>query len=163
MVLRPARCRVANGDFRSHGEACQPIVLAGVGDLWEGHCSPGLALRGANAGLPTILLSHNPQAAELLVEGQRVDLMLSGHTHGGQIRLLGRSFKAFSDGSPKYISGLIETPRTRVYVSRGVGTSALRLRWNCRPEIALIRLVRSGAPTEVSSSASRVDVSIARL
>lgn len=145
-VIRPSRCRVSDHQFPEYGEACSPIVLAGLGDLWEGICSPGMALEGANPALPTVIMSHNPQAAELMLPGQRSDIMLSGHTHGGQVRLFGRTFKIFSDGTLKYVSGLIETPHTPVYVSRGVGTSAFRLRWNCRPEIALIRLVRDHNP-----------------
>jgi predicted MPP superfamily phosphohydrolase len=163
VVLKPSRCRIPGIAFPHHHEICSPIVLAGVGDLWEGVCSPGQALEGADSSLPTILLSHNPQAAELLVDGQRADLVLSGHTHGGQIRVLGRTFKAFSDGSLKYVSGLVETPRTRVYISRGVGTSAFRLRWNCRPEIALIRLVRDESPPGEHTSIGKVDISIAEL
>ncbi len=141
-VLRPARQRLRggfNGNGATHPKAS--LVLAGVGDLWEGECAPGKALHGAPDGRPVVMLSHNPQAAELLLERHRVDLMLSGHTHGGQVRPLGRRLKVFSDGSAKYVSGLVETSRALVYISRGVGTSAFHFRWNCRPEIALIQLV----------------------
>lgn len=140
-TIRPERQRHQRGTHLGRGGDRPSIVLAGVGDLWEGECSPGRALAGAPAETPTLLLSHNPHCADLLLEGQRVDLMLSGHTHGGQVRPLGRRFSAFSDGCLKYVSGLVETPTSRVYISRGVGTSAFHFRWNCRPEIALIQLV----------------------
>lgn len=138
VVLRPARAR---GEGSSSYK--ESIVVAGVGDLWMGPCSPGLALQGAPTDRPTVLLSHNPQAVELLSPSHRVDIALSGHTHGGQFRPWGRTLSVLSDGSTRFASGLIETTHTRVYVSRGVGNSAFHIRWNCRPEIALITLVRA--------------------
>ena len=138
-VVRPSRHRTGRSADAVHDPQVG-FVLAGVGDLWEGICLPGRALDGADPGRPTVLLSHNPQAANLLVPSQRVDLMLSGHTHGGQIRPGGRSLKIFADGSATYVAGLVSTQLTKVYISRGVGTSAFRFRWNCRPEIALVRL-----------------------
>ncbi len=139
VTVRPSRQRVTAGNRLEVG-VLDGFTLAGVGDLWEGECLPGKALSGANAGRPAILLSHQAEAAELLTGDHRVDLVLSGHTHGGQVRALNREIPFFSSGSRKYVSGLVYTPRTRVYISRGVGTSALRFRWNCRPEIALIHL-----------------------
>ncbi|CAN5456844.1 hypothetical protein BH09SUM1_BH09SUM1_30880 [soil metagenome] len=142
-TIRPARQRTGapSSEFPAFEHS---INIAGVGDLWEGLCLPGRALEGADTAHPTILLSHNPQAANLLCPGMRADVMLSGHTHGGQIRPMGRKFAMLSDGSTTFVSGLVETEHTKVYISRGVGTSAFRFRWNCRPEIALIRLHRSG-------------------
>jgi hypothetical protein len=138
-VIAPAR-------LRSGANAPQAqLIIGGVEDLWEGKCLPGEALAGATDSLPTILLSHNPQVIRLL-DRLSVDLVLSGHTHGGQIRPLGRSIKTLSDGSREFSSGRIERGRTVLYVSRGVGTSAFRLRWNCRPEIALITLHPAVAP-----------------
>ncbi len=116
------------------------LNIAGVGDLWEGECLPGKSLEHTTKGYPTILLAHHGQAANLLTKDHRVDIILSGHTHGGQIRTLGREFSLFTSGDQQYVKGLIQTPHAPVYISRGVGTSALRFRWNCRPEIALILL-----------------------
>jgi predicted MPP superfamily phosphohydrolase len=137
-VVQPQRHRGrhSNGTRRS-----PRLVVAGVGDIWEGHCAPGRALAGASPAYPTIMLSHNPQAINLLPASQRLDVMLSGHTHGGQVRLLGRTMKFLTDGNAQLVAGLVRRGRTAIYISRGVGTSALRVRWNCRPEIGLIRLV----------------------
>lgn len=141
VLVRPARARV-DGKVQ-HESVNQPaIVLAGVGDMWEGECLPGRALEGAHTELPTILLSHHAEVADILGSRHRVDLVLSGHTHGGQIRAGNKNIPMFANGSKKYVSGLIQTDQTIVYISRGVGTSALRFRWNCRPEIALIVLHR---------------------
>jgi predicted MPP superfamily phosphohydrolase len=139
VVITPHRHRtLAPG--RSHGDLRPELVFAGVGDLWEGMADPGMALEGAPRDAPRVLLSHNPQVAEIVSAGQQVALQLSGHTHGGQIRPFNRSLRVFTDGSSKYVSGLVRAPHTAVYVSRGVGTSAFYMRWNCRPEIALITL-----------------------
>lgn len=124
---------------REHGS----LVVAGVGDLWHGASHVGRALRGAPEHVTRILLAHNPQVAEVVTECQRIALTLSGHTHGGQVRLFNKSHPLLSDGTRKYVSGRVRAPHTEVYVSRGVGTSALHLRWNCRPEVALVILRRA--------------------
>ena len=97
--------------------------------------------------MPRILLSHNPDVAEepgLLNSGHRVDLILSGHTHGGQIRLplIGTPVTNSRYGS-KYAAGLVQGPRCPVFISRGIGTTVLPIRLGVPPEIALIELHRA--------------------
>lgn len=140
-VVMPSRHRWFEKQHLHAGNGyAEGITVAGVGDLWEGECRPALALDGADPARPAILLAHHGQAAEILPPGRRVDLVLSGHTHGGQVRPMGRSFRMLNSGSDKYVSGLVNVNGTIVYISRGVGTSALRFRWNCLPEVALIIL-----------------------
>ncbi len=93
---------------------------------------------------PRLLLVHNPDFCEMLPPG-RIDLALSGHTHGGQIRLpfVGSPILPSCLGQ-KYACGLVRAPTTWVYVNRGIGLIAPPVRLNCRPEVTLIRL-RSGA------------------
>ncbi|MEQ8820417.1 MAG: metallophosphoesterase [Sumerlaeia bacterium] len=142
VVIRPARCHLPG-----HGTHCPPdpdarLTIGGVGDMWEGTVRPHETFHGAPdfRQAPRLLLSHNPQTAEILPEHLGVALQLSGHTHGGQIRVFNKAIRLLSDGTDKYVSGLVRGPHTLVYISRGVGTSALHFRWNCRPEIALIVL-----------------------
>lgn len=87
-----------------------------------------------------ILLVHNPDFTEMLPEA-RVDLALCGHTHGGQVRLplLGAPIVPSCFGQ-KYAGGLVAGPQTTVYVNRGIGVIAPPVRFNCRPEITLLRL-----------------------
>lgn len=128
---------------RLHAPRCgraHRLVIGGVGDLWTAECSPGRALASADQTAPTLLLSHNPRAATIVPTDLRVDLMLSGHTHGGQVRVFDRHVPLFAGGESVYVSGLAKSGGTQVFVSRGVGTSALQFRWNCRPEIALLVL-----------------------
>lgn len=150
VIMKPTRRHNHRHPFVERDDEAS-FAIAGVGDLWEGDCRPGLALRGLEDGkTPVVMLSHNPHVLDLLLPHQRVDLVLSGHTHGGQVRPLGRHFRILCDGSTKYVSGIVENNETRVYISRGVGTSAFRLRWNCRPEIALIQLHRAGGTSTAS-------------
>jgi uncharacterized protein len=98
-------------------------------------------LAGLPPAEPRILLVHNPDFTELLQEG-RVDLALCGHTHGGQVRLpfFGSPIVPSFFGQ-KYTSGLVQGPKTMVYINRGIGVIYPPLRFNCRPEITLFRLI----------------------
>lgn len=138
-VLAPARRRFARA-WKLESAWAPRIVLAGVSDLWMGHPNPTQALHGAPDDAFRMLLSHNPHVGEIVVADHRIALQLSGHTHGGQVRPFQKALKLLEESDGKYTSGLVAAPHTMVYVSRGVGTSALRMRWNCRPEIALVTL-----------------------
>ena len=89
----------------------------------------------------TILLSHRPELFEVYTES-KVDLVLSGHAHGGQFRL------PFAGGLvvpnqglfPKYDAGLYTEENTNMVVSKGIGNSILPFRFNNRPEVILIEL-----------------------
>jgi len=87
-----------------------------------------------------ILLLHNPDLNELM-EGLRLDLALCGHTHGGQVRLplLGAAFLPSCMGG-KYVGGYAAGPASPVYVNRGLGTTGISARLNCRPEITVLEL-----------------------
>ena len=95
-------------------------------------------------GLPRVLLSHNPDVAEepeFVESGHRVDLMLSGHTHGGQVAIPGvGSPVTNSKFGQKYARGLVRGPVCPVFVSRGLGTTVVPVRLGARPEIAVIEL-----------------------
>ena len=120
------------------------LCLAGVGDFWDDVCLYDDALGGVPGGMPRLLLSHNPDVAEdskFLSSGHRVDLMLSGHTHGGQIRLPGIGTPVTnSKYGQKYAQGLVEGPVCPVYISRGLGMTAMPIRFGVRAEIAVIEL-----------------------
>ncbi len=125
-------------------EATEGLCLAGVGDLWTDRVNFESALHGVPPSMPRFLLSHNPDVAEdarLALPPYRVELMISGHTHGGQIRVpvLGSPVVPSRYGQ-KYAQGLVQGPSCPVFISRGVGMSLLPLRLACPPEIALIKL-----------------------
>lgn len=123
--------------------ACRGLCLAGVDDLWSGEPKLEEALEGVSANNPVILLSHNPDVVEEFADlPQRIDLQLSGHTHGGQILLpgLGPVATASAYGT-KYLSGLAEGPSWPVFTTTGVGTSSIPVRVGAPPEIVLITLL----------------------
>ena len=89
----------------------------------------------------TILLSHRPELFEVYTES-KVDLVLSGHAHGGQFRLpfVGGLVAPNQGLFPKYDSGLYTEENTNMIVSKGIGNSILPFRFNNRPEVILIEL-----------------------
>ncbi len=124
------------------------LAIVGVGDLDEDVINIERAFRGVDPQTPRLLLSHNPDVAEvhmLIKPGSaRVDLMCSGHTHGGQIRipLIGTPIVPSVHGS-KYAGGLVDGPAFPVHISRGVGMSVLPVRVGVPPEISVITLTRA--------------------
>jgi uncharacterized protein len=117
------------------------LCVAGVDDFAKG--SPRLGhLPPAHKRDATVLLAHNPDQAEYLCGTEdRIDLVLSGHTHGGQVRVPGIGAvinPAVHDDI--YEDGLHLRPRVQVYVSRGVGTVRWPVRFHARPEVAILEL-----------------------
>jgi uncharacterized protein len=122
------------------------LAVAGVGDSWLGYADPATALAGIPDDVPRLLLSHNPDLAEELPPGPRADLQISGHTHGGQVRIpFGPAPRVPSRYGNKYRAGLVRGPRHPVYVNRGL-CSIRNVRFWCRPEVTLLVLRR--APDE---------------
>jgi predicted MPP superfamily phosphohydrolase len=124
-------------DGRRVRRAGASLWLAGIDDLTEGDPDPDAALAGRDDGEPALLLSHHPDVFELAPELD-VDLQLSGHTHGGQIRVFGMAPLHHSRFG--YDQGLFRRGASRLYVGRGVGVTALPLRIDARPEVPLLRL-----------------------
>lgn len=126
----------------------QGLAITGVGDLWSDRQLYDNALAGLPLDMPRLLLSHNPDIAEdprFLNCGHRVDLILAGHLHGGQIRLpfIGSPW-APSRYHSKYANHrLVNAPSTRVFTTPGLGMTALPLRFNAPPEISLLTLRRA--------------------
>jgi uncharacterized protein len=115
------------------------LRIWGVGDLWEDdQILDGVRPEGYDG--PLILISHNPDYAEVIPRGT-ADLILSGHTHGGQVVLpfIGAPMLPSYYGQ-KYRAGLVWNSGTAVYVSRGIGMGSPPIRLNCRPELPLIEL-----------------------
>jgi uncharacterized protein len=125
----------------------QGLAIVGLGDLDEDAIDRQRAFRGLDPLMPAIVLAHNPDTAELNMltgnDAPRIDLMCSGHTHGGQVRIpfVGTPLVPSLYGS-KYAGGLVAGPVFPVHVSRGVGMSLLPVRVGVPPEISVITLVR---------------------
>jgi hypothetical protein len=111
------------------------LWLCGVDDLTDGEPRLAEALAGRR-GEPTLLLSHHPDLFRE-ASARSVDLQLSGHTHAGQIRVLGHAPLHHSRFG--YVEGVYERGASRLFVGRGAGVTALPLRIGTRSEITLLR------------------------
>ncbi|OGV55646.1 MAG: hypothetical protein A2X49_02600 [Lentisphaerae bacterium GWF2_52_8] len=124
-------------DLNLHG---QKVRIIGLGDFWNRESQPEKVLKkdASLEGVFQIVLAHNPDSKELL-EDFKWDLMLCGHSHGGQlyVPLLGRPFAPIKDHA--FASGLIKWEGRWINVTNGVG-NLHGLRLNCRPQINVIEL-----------------------
>lgn len=123
------------------GEA--ELQIAGVDDITRGKPNIKAALNGADPNQFTLLLSHSANYADEAVK-EHVDLQLSGHSHGGQVRLPFLGAPVTPPNGDKYVMGhyVVQDSRLQVYTNRGIGTSILPVRFMCRPEITVITLER---------------------
>lgn len=112
--------------------------LAGVDDTMVGLEDLPLALAGSSQDEMKLLLAHNPVILRRAARAG-VDLVLSGHTHGGQVTW--RSEQSAS-GRPRrrLLRGLGRQNETQIYVTRGLGTVVLPIRYGCPPEVSLLEL-----------------------
>ena len=119
------------------------IWLAGLDDPLEGYPDPELAMPSSIGSEPIILLCHAPDYADSLLThpaGQAVDLMLSGHSHGGQIRLPLLGALVLPPMGRKYVEGWFRIGQLQLYVNRGIGTVGVPFRLDCPPEITVLTL-----------------------
>jgi predicted MPP superfamily phosphohydrolase len=121
------------------GAGC--LAIAGVGDLQYDVIDFDAALAGVPGDVPRIVLSHHPDVFALWPAALRLDLMLSGHTHGGQahLPLLGPPYVPSQFGL-RYLAGHVREDGRQLYVSRGLGAITVPVRWRCPPEASLLVL-----------------------
>jgi len=116
------------------------LQLSGIDDWTWNAVDWTRAFSGLNPSTPTVLLSHQPSVLDF-EQTRDVSLILSGHTHGGQLRLpfVGAPAR-FATTDLKYDRGLFRRGETQLYVSSGTGVIGLPVRLGVRPEIAVLRL-----------------------
>ena len=121
--------------FANNGAA---FWLAGVDDTMVGLEDLPLALAGSSDHEFKLLLAHNPIILRRAARAG-VDLVLSGHTHGGQVSLRSERNAA---GRPRrrLLKGLARQGETQIYITRGLGTVVLPVRFGCPPEVSLLEL-----------------------
>jgi uncharacterized protein len=134
-------CRLLVNETVVHEHDGRVIHFSGADDLLGG--KPDIArLTTTEVGLPHVLLAHCPAYRDRVEHraSRRFTCMLSGHTHGGQIRLLGFA-PVLPRGSGGYVSGWYhDRSALPLYVSRGIGTSMLPARFAAPPEIAVFEI-----------------------
>ena len=126
-MLRDSRTRLTIGH--------QALELAGIRFWTKRATEIGALVRNATA--PVVLLAHDPRRLDE-AEGLNIPLVLSGHTHGGQVVLPGVG--ALAARKFPVVAGTARRGSTTIFVSRGVGTVYVPLRINCPPEVALLTI-----------------------
>jgi hypothetical protein len=128
--------RLANesAEFTIQGKTIQ---IVGLSDLWSKELDPKAGFSASAGDSPRIVLSHNPDSKDLLSDFDW-NLMLSGHTHGGQLRI------PFTDATPfapvrdrRFIHGLYPWEGRHLHITAGIG-NLHGVRFNCRPEISVL-------------------------
>lgn len=122
------------------------LYLTGLDDLWSRDCDVDRAFADLHPDVPRVVLAHNPQTVDRL-EGRRCDLMLSGHTHGGQINWPGIGRPMLTRRARRFAAGLYRHGQTYLYVNKGIGFG-FRFRFGVRPEVAVATLCPAGAAEE---------------
>lgn len=115
------------------------IWLCGTDDAGTSHPDLDLTIPHKPDG-PVILMVHEPDYADIVVQhprGRLVDLMLSGHSHGGQVRLPFYGPLILPPMGQKYVMGHFQFGQMQLYVNRGIGSVGLPFRFNCMPEITI--------------------------
>lgn len=138
-ALERVGIRVLENDAVAVGTGPSRFWVAGVGDLYTRPVGIAAALSTVPAGEPVILLSHNPDVFPGVPP--RVALTLAGHTHGGQVALpwIGRPIVPSQYGQ-RYAYGLVVEEGRLLYVSPGIGTSIVPVRFRVPPEITVVTL-----------------------
>lgn len=134
-----------------------PFTVVGIDDFMTRHAEPARALAGAPGG-SRVVLAHGPRTADLLRGLRQPMLVMSGHTHGGQVNLPGLTpYLLRTILHEPYLRGRYDLDQVQLYVNRGVGNSGIGIRINADPEItvATLRLpeASSGAVAPAGRSA----------
>ena len=119
----------------------EKLVVVGIDDLWSRRAEPARAFGDVNSDDCTIVLAHNPDTA-LYARHLRPGVMLSGHTHGGVVRIpfYGSPLKSILRIGKEFYSGLNRYEDFYIYTNRGLGTFWVRIRINCPPEVSRFSL-----------------------
>ena len=125
--------------LRNEVQSVDGLDVIGVDDLWARQCNPPSALR-ARSGAASLVLVHNPDAADRQQWPDYKGWMLAGHTHGGQCKPPFLPPPLLPVDNPRYVAGEVSVDANRtLYISRGVG-HLIRARFNVRPEVAMFTL-----------------------
>lgn len=119
------------------------LTLAGVEDCIWGKPDLGAALNRQPSDALTVLLAHEPDMIDVFSKKGRFDLQLSGHTHGGQVRLPWFGTPVLPKLGEKYVHGLHRVNDSWLYTNRGIGMVGMPVRFGCPPEVTEVVLCRA--------------------
>ncbi len=128
--------------IQKNGGSLYLIGVDDVGNPKRAAAAMDIAIGSAPLKIPKLMMIHRPYFLEQVAE-RNIDLVLSGHTHGGQVVLgrFGETTIAPASLASRYVWGKYKIGNTHMYVNRGIGTVGLPIRINCAPEITKITLV----------------------
>ncbi|MEO8614260.1 MAG: metallophosphoesterase [Luteolibacter sp.] len=131
----------------------ESLAIAGTDFIWKGKPEPEKTLKGISAKTPVIALVHEPDYFETMTAHREILLQLSGHTHGGQCRvpLVGYAPRTVEYGR-NFNYGTYSSGNSKLFVTRGVGTSGPRVRFACPPELAILTLRTQGPQMDQTTS-----------
>src|SRR5216683_3751558 len=140
-ALRRAGADVLANESRRLTLRNENLVVVGIDDLWSRRAEPARAFADVKSTDCTIVLAHNPDTA-LYARHLKPGVMLSGHTHGGVVRIpfYGSPLKSILRIGKQFYSGLNRYEDFYIYTNRGLGTFWLRIRINCPPEVSRFTL-----------------------
>lgn len=139
-LMREAKIEVLRNEGVALTHEGETLFLAGIDDTWTRRDDLGKALAARPAGAPTILLAHDPERFPRAV-AENIALVLSGHTHGGQIAVpfLATRF-SLAHFAHRYRLGLYREKKSTLYVHPGLGTTGPPIRLGVAPRVVLLRL-----------------------
>lgn len=138
-MLRPILDDLGIKLLRNEPWVCEGVEWIGIDSVNARKADPYGAFQKAECKDPLIALWHEPDLVEWLPKG--ADLMISGHTHGGQFRLPNGWAPIYTENGRRYPDGFFPDAPTPLYVSRGIGTTGPPSRLNCPPEVSLLTIV----------------------
>ncbi len=139
-TLRETGVNILENDVYTIERDGQYLHIGGVDDWWEKYSDIEAVIAKLPAEGSAILLAHEPDFADITAETGRFDLQVSGHSHGGQVRIPGIGAPILPTYGEKYPAGLYKINDLQQYTSRGIGMVQPAVRYNCRPEIAVFTL-----------------------
>ena len=127
-----------NSQLRIKGDT---LAVAGTDFVWLGKPDPAATLKGIAPATPVLALVHEPDYFDVMSSQREIQLQVSGHTHGGQCRVPLVGYAPVKvDYGRKYIKGSYARGGSNLFVTSGVGTVGLRVRFACPPELAVLTL-----------------------
>jgi predicted MPP superfamily phosphohydrolase len=139
-LLEQSNIVILNNENKKIFQGSDYIYLIGVNDPDTHRDNLEKAMLSVEDDSFRILLAHSPDIIKD-IENKEIDLVLVGHTHGGQVKIpFITPFWIPTENHGKFASGLFEIDNTYMYVNKGIGMTALQIRFNCAPEIAIIEL-----------------------
>ena len=139
-VLDKAGIRMLKNEGETLREGGVPIFVGGVDSVWAGQANPVKALKNKQDDEVGILLCHEPDVFPSYANGGPFSLMVSGHTHGGQVRCPGIGAPILPRWGKNFPYGLFERNGAALHVNPGIGTVQHHVRLFCRPEVSGLTL-----------------------